>query len=251
MGTYTDNYNLFLPSIGEQGWGELVNGNFTTIDTTMAGLNTRMGTAETNITSLTNRMETAEPIITSNTSRIETLETDTDAVESRVTVLEKTIPEEGVFSGDTVTAEVGKFDKLYLPASYVSATSNMGLKVGTVHIPATSLARLDGNRISQNTYTVSFTPKDLVTFDGFTGTIGATLRVACTTLYNCTFKVTVNDVVVLSSATIYGNTNIENDERKDVGIGLKMGENTIVVESTGSQHFASVSLLEKTIDLYI
>ena len=79
MGTYTDNYNLFLPSIGEQGWGELVNGNFTTIDTTMAGLNTRMGTAETNITSLTNRMETAEPIITSNTSRIETLETDTDA----------------------------------------------------------------------------------------------------------------------------------------------------------------------------
>ena len=37
MGTYTTNYNLFMPTIGEQGWGELVNGNFTTIDATMKG----------------------------------------------------------------------------------------------------------------------------------------------------------------------------------------------------------------------
>lgn len=33
MGTYTTNKNLFMPSVGETGWGELVNGNFTTIDT--------------------------------------------------------------------------------------------------------------------------------------------------------------------------------------------------------------------------
>ena len=32
MGTYTTNKNLFMPTIGEQGWGELVNGNFETID---------------------------------------------------------------------------------------------------------------------------------------------------------------------------------------------------------------------------
>lgn len=47
MGTYTANYNLFLPTIGEQGWGELVNGNFTTIDNTMKGLSNRIGTIET------------------------------------------------------------------------------------------------------------------------------------------------------------------------------------------------------------
>ena len=47
MGTYTANYNWFMPSVGEQGWGELVNNNFTTIDTTMSGLNTRVGTLET------------------------------------------------------------------------------------------------------------------------------------------------------------------------------------------------------------
>ena len=32
MGTYTTNKNLFMPSVGETGWGELVNGNFETID---------------------------------------------------------------------------------------------------------------------------------------------------------------------------------------------------------------------------
>ena len=33
MGTYTTNKNLFMPSVGEQGWGTLVNENFSTIDT--------------------------------------------------------------------------------------------------------------------------------------------------------------------------------------------------------------------------
>ena len=37
MGTYTTNYNLFMPTVGETGWGELVNGNFALIDTTMKG----------------------------------------------------------------------------------------------------------------------------------------------------------------------------------------------------------------------
>lgn len=60
MGTYTTNYNLFMPSLGEQGWGNLVNGNFTTIDTTMKSLSNSIGT----------------------------LETETDAVEERVNVLE-------------------------------------------------------------------------------------------------------------------------------------------------------------------
>ena len=32
MGTYTTNKNLFMPTVGEQGWGTLVNNNFSTID---------------------------------------------------------------------------------------------------------------------------------------------------------------------------------------------------------------------------
>ena len=49
MGTYTTNYNLFMPSIGEQGWGDLVNGNFTTIDTTMKSLSNRITAVENEV----------------------------------------------------------------------------------------------------------------------------------------------------------------------------------------------------------
>lgn len=57
MGTYTANYNLFLPSIGEQGWGELVNGNFTTIDTAMVGLNTRIATLKTETDTMKEKLD--------------------------------------------------------------------------------------------------------------------------------------------------------------------------------------------------
>ena len=49
MGTYTTNYNLFMPTVGETGWGTLVNGNFTTIDTTMKGLDTRITAIENEV----------------------------------------------------------------------------------------------------------------------------------------------------------------------------------------------------------
>ena len=49
MGTYTANYNLYMPSVGEQGWGDLVNENFVTIDSTMGNLNTRLTAVETEV----------------------------------------------------------------------------------------------------------------------------------------------------------------------------------------------------------
>ena len=49
MGTYTNNYNLFMPSVGETGWGTLVNTNFTTIDTTMKGLSNRITAMENEV----------------------------------------------------------------------------------------------------------------------------------------------------------------------------------------------------------
>ena len=62
MGTYTTNYNLFMPSIGEQGWGDLVNGNFTTIDTTMNSLNTKVGTLETEMDAVEEKVTALEPL---------------------------------------------------------------------------------------------------------------------------------------------------------------------------------------------
>ena len=49
MGTYTTNYQLYTPTVGETGWGTLVNGNFTTIDTTMKGLSNRITAVENEV----------------------------------------------------------------------------------------------------------------------------------------------------------------------------------------------------------
>lgn len=49
MGTYTTNYQLYMPSVGETGWGTLVNTNFSTIDTTMKGLSNRITAVENEV----------------------------------------------------------------------------------------------------------------------------------------------------------------------------------------------------------
>ena len=49
MGTYTTNYQLYTPTVGETGWGTLVNGNFTTIDNTMKSLNNRITAVENEV----------------------------------------------------------------------------------------------------------------------------------------------------------------------------------------------------------
>ena len=49
MGTYTTNYQLYMPSVGETGWGTLVNANFSTIDSTMKGLSNRITAVENEV----------------------------------------------------------------------------------------------------------------------------------------------------------------------------------------------------------
>ena len=60
MGTYTTNYQLYMPTVGEQGWGELVNGNFSTIDTTMKNLSNAIGTLEIGINTVEERVTILE-----------------------------------------------------------------------------------------------------------------------------------------------------------------------------------------------
>ena len=49
MGTYTPNYNLYMPSIGEQGWGDLVSNNFEILDTNLNDLQTQITTNLNNL----------------------------------------------------------------------------------------------------------------------------------------------------------------------------------------------------------
>ena len=52
MGTYTPNYNLYMPSIGEQGWGELVSNNFEILDTNLNDLQNHIDTIDTQISTI-------------------------------------------------------------------------------------------------------------------------------------------------------------------------------------------------------
>ena len=49
MGTYTTNYQLYMPTVGETGWGTLVNTNFSTIDTTIKSLSNRIAAVENEV----------------------------------------------------------------------------------------------------------------------------------------------------------------------------------------------------------
>ena len=44
MGTYTANKNLYMPTVGEQGWGDLMNTNLSTIDTFLKPITESDGT---------------------------------------------------------------------------------------------------------------------------------------------------------------------------------------------------------------
>jgi len=57
MGTYTANYQLYMPTVGEQGWGDLMNGNLTTIDTTMKSLSNSIGTLETETDAMKEKLD--------------------------------------------------------------------------------------------------------------------------------------------------------------------------------------------------
>ena len=146
MGTYTTNYNLFLPSIGEQGWGDLVNGNFITIDTTLSGLNTRIGIAETNVTSLTTRMGTAETTITSNKSRIGTLETKTDTMKEKLDKID--VESNGNIVGNLKGFSTGVF----VNAKYTTEQTHSGI-VGETEVQ--TLTKTDTLDRTQNSSTIT------------------------------------------------------------------------------------------------
>ena len=49
LGTYTPNYNLYMPEVGETGWGNLVSNNFEILDTNLNDLQNQIDTINTNI----------------------------------------------------------------------------------------------------------------------------------------------------------------------------------------------------------
>ena len=120
MGTYTTNYQLYMPTVGETGWGTLVNGNFTTIDTTMKGLNNRITTCESygaRITAIENEVNgnlsctsvTTSGKITGNGGIAGTTGTFSGAVTGA------TIPTLGLYIGDNnITSKLFEINKIFI-----------------------------------------------------------------------------------------------------------------------------------------
>lgn len=120
MGTYTTNYNLFMPTVGEQGWGELVNENFETIDATMESLS----------------------------NSISTLETDTDAIKEKLDAIEVN---NGVVEGDFTGIFTGK---LYVNAVTSFTQNNGDVLYATCEEQSVSTQNRDGTTITSETLTV-------------------------------------------------------------------------------------------------
>ena len=130
MGTYTTNYNLFMPTVGEQGWGELVNGNFTTIDATMAGLDTRIGT----------------------------LETETDAVSEKIAKLEDgiTVDNGVVMSSGLIDATGGVRGRVYTGKCNITTDSGEILLIDSVDVQSSNVTATSNNSwLQSNTITVN------------------------------------------------------------------------------------------------
>ena len=127
MGTYTTNYQLYMPTVGEQGWGTLVNGNFSTIDTTIKGLDGRITTLET--------------------GKFESINCTGTIVGNQLAGKELTC--------DNVIADTIKSDKYYV---VVDANSN---NTGTVIVPQFDFVNesqsLVANTTQNYTYSVNYT----------------------------------------------------------------------------------------------
>lgn len=99
MGTYTTNYQLYMPTVGETGWGTLVNGNFTTIDSTMKSLSNRITAVENEVNGALNCTSvTTSGKITGNSGIVGTTGTFSEAVTGAT----------GVFYGNVTATNINK-----------------------------------------------------------------------------------------------------------------------------------------------
>ena len=107
MGTYTTNYQLYKPTVGERGWGTLINGNYDTIDTTMKGLSNRITAVESEV----NGALSCTSVATSGTITSTGLITANGGVNG------------GAITGTTITATT-KFSGILYGKVYVNAKTS-------------------------------------------------------------------------------------------------------------------------------
>ena len=143
MGTYTTNYQLYTPTVGETGWGTLVNGNFTTIDTTMKSLSNRITAVENEVNgALSCTSVTTSGKITGNGGIAGTTGTFSGAVTG------KTFNGVVLKSSGTITVKPNSTIMGYLPLDYVSYASTPVLPPLANNVTYTGSIKLHSYRAS-------------------------------------------------------------------------------------------------------
>ena len=139
MGTYTTNYQLYIPTVGEQGWGTLVNGNFTTIDTTMGNLNTRLTAVESEVNgALSCTSVTTSGKVTANGG----IGTTSLTTSSTITSTGK-ITANGGLAGGAISGTTGTFSGVVTATKFTpTSTTTINVTSGT---PTTNGKNYDAN----------------------------------------------------------------------------------------------------------
>lgn len=200
MGTYTTHYNLFMPSVGEQGWGTLVNGNFTTIDTTMKSLSNHIGSLETEMDATEERVTTLEA------GEFESITAGT------ITSTGKIYANGGIEINNltTLTSESGIIGGVYCSTDVTLVSSgSMGSKTSTVTYKSNPL----NNTVRFDFYTASVSHK--VTNSGSIAINGSVVKTFSATgdtngqlSYHSNYSITLNnnDVIVLTTNSSSGDS---------------------------------------------
>lgn len=212
MGTYTANYQLYMPSIGEQGWGDLMNGNLTTMDTTMKSLSNRITAVENEV----NGALSCTSVTTSGTITSAGKVTANGGVGTTSLTTSSTITSTGLITGNggfkgnlignitgditgdittsSITVPLNQSGGILLQSISKSATYTTTSTTETQMISYTIPTLIHDNSVfnlSNTSFTLTFT-FSVATYNG--GTRG------------CIFRYYKNDTLI-NSVTIYSSSN--------------------------------------------
>ena len=163
MGTYTANKNLYMPTVGEQGWGTLMNGNLETIDNFLKPITESDGTytftgnqtgGSISATSITNSGTlTSTGKITANGGIGTTSLTTSGTITSTGKITSSNVIQcQKVYvDGKIVTTQMSNYNPIYAETAVQSTTQNFPNSGTTV---ATSTLTVSGYETVSITYPV-------------------------------------------------------------------------------------------------
>ena len=245
MGTYTANYQLYMPTVGEQGWGDLMNGNLTTIDTTMKSLSNRITAVENEV----NGALSCTSVTTSGTITSTGKITANGGIGTTSLTTSSTITSTGLITANggikgTLTGNVTGNVTGYLIAPVTAAPS------GNVVMMSVSAS---GNKSVSRNQTVTLVTfnaspqiaKNVLSFGVKNGNFvtGGTIRITVNVSMskgNCMGNLLINGV---SIGSVYKSS----EEGLSTSVTLtggpiKAGDNTISYQNTNSSYGGTVSL---------